>query len=150
MSDRRGFTYALETLRTLCELDLGRLRGDLAQANSRVRTQEEAVSRLDAQFGQECARRVDAGAVVSIEVRRMQHAHVRRIAETLLQAQARLRSVEQERDGFMQASVRLARFRDGVEDHRKGKLAEFDRIAAARELREADDHWLIGRDRSAR
>jgi hypothetical protein len=148
MKDRRGFRYPLEPLRTLCDLDLNRLRGDLAQVSNRVHAQQEAVSQLNAQLELQCAEARDEGAVLSIELRRMQHAHVHRVCETLWRAEANLLSVEQERDGVVQASMRLTRFRDGVEDHRSGKLTEFDREITARELRDADDQWLAAHARS--
>lgn len=148
MKDRRGFRYPLEPLRTLCELDLNRLRGDLAQVSSRVHAQQETVTQLNAQLELQCAAARDTGAILSIELRRMQHAHVHRVAQTLWRAETHLQAVEQERDGVVQASMRLTRFRDGVEDHRSGKLTEFDRETAARELRDADDHWLAAHNRS--
>ncbi len=148
MKDRRGFRYPLEPLRTLCELDLNKLRGDLAQVSGRVHAQQETVSQLNAQLELQCAQARDAGAMLPIELRRMQHAHAHRVAQTLWRAQAHLQSVERERDGVVQASMRLTRFRDGVEDHRSGKLTEFDRETTARELRDADDQWLAAHARS--
>jgi hypothetical protein len=150
MSDRRGFKYPLEPLRTLCELDLTRLRGDLARASSQVQAQQEAVTQLNDQLELQCAEARDSSPALPIELRRMQHAHVHRVAETLRRAEADLQCVEQERDGVVQASMRLTRFRDGVEKHRGGQLAEFDRAASARELRDADDQWLAARGRSMR
>lgn len=143
--DRRGFSYALETVRSLTDWELNDLVRDLADLNKTTDQQQARVRELSGQFeavrSAVIAQRQQDGAL-DIDGQRRAHAYLLQVQQRLIIAQQQLQELETQREALMQKLNGVRKFADSLDKNKAVAAAEHDKKIANQEMILADDNWL--------
>lgn len=148
----RRFTYALEAVRLQRSWSLMELRLELAQRNEALARQEREVDRRARQAedvrqawrelaGPERALRPDTLAAYS--------GYLARLERELEDARGALAASQREREAHAALVAQASRELDAVERHKADRRADFVAAQGKTQMRDADDHWSILRNRRA-
>lgn len=143
--DRRGFTYALEPVRSLTDWELNDLVRDLADLNKATDLQQARVHELSGQFeavrSAVIAQRQQNG-VLDIDGQRRAHVYLLQVQQQLVIAQQQLHELEAQRETLMQKLNSVRKFADSLDKNKAAAAAEHDKKIANQETALADDNWL--------
>ncbi len=145
--DPRGFSYALEPLRSKCDWDLQQLRVDLARINDRVHNQIGEVRERETRLASatvEFGRRHNKARIIFADKQQLEHAYLSQQATQLQRAQKMLIELEAERDLVLEKVHKLQKFTDGLEENRDEEIKNYTKVIVKAEIAEADDAWLRG------
>jgi hypothetical protein len=143
--DRRGFTYALEPVRTKTAWEIDQIAGDLARLNAAVNVQQGKVDALAASFA---AARSDAiaqrqvQAVMQIDAQRVGHAYMLHVQERLQRETVELRATLHERETVYTQLVEARRFADSLDRNKEAAADEHDQKMVKQGYQQSDDSWL--------
>jgi hypothetical protein len=143
--DRRGFTYALEPVRSMTAWDIDRIALELAEHNAAVSTQQSRFDQLCARLADARARVIaqrESQALLDIDAQRNAHGFMRQLQLLLLKAQAELLTAQQTRDATLERLVQARKFADSLDRNKETAAAEHDARVAKATYQEADDNWL--------
>lgn len=143
--DRRGFTYALEAVRSMTAWNIDEIANELAARSDAARVQQEKVNTLSANFAaartQVIAQR-QAQALLDIGAQRLAHAYMLQVQQLLQKENAQLKTVLDERDATYTRLVDARKFAESLDRDKETAVDEHDRKMVKHSYQQSDDIWL--------
>jgi hypothetical protein len=143
--DRRGFSYALEPVRSMTAWEIDAIAAELAPLNAAAAQARQKVDLLAASFD---AARFDAiaqrgpQAVLDIAAQRRAHGFMLQVQRRLREETAALHQAEEERDAAHQRLVQARKFAESLDRDKEAQAGEHDQQVAKQDYQLSDDNWL--------
>ena len=143
--DRRGFSYALEPVRSMTAWEIDGIAAELAPLNAAAAAAAQQVDTLAASLA---AVRADAfaqrqaQAILDIDAQRRGHAFMLQVQGQLQQARIALSAAEAERDAVHQRLVQARKFAESLDRDKETQAGEHDQKVAKQDYQLSDDNWL--------
>lgn len=148
----RRFTYVLEPVRLQRSWSLTELRRQLAERNGALAKQEHEVGQRERQLEEvrrEWRELAGPARVLRLDTLAAYSGYLAQLERGLEEARAVLTTLQREREDTAVLVARAARELDAVERHKADLRADFIADQGKAQMRDADDHWSILRNRSA-
>ena len=143
--DRRGFTYALEPVRSMTDWEIDEIGRELAEQNAAVEKQQREHDRLAAGLA-DARQRVIAqrqpNTVLDIGAQRIAHGYMLQVQQLLQAAQEDLRGLCQARDASWARLVEARKFADSLSRDKDAAGEQHDQRVVKHDYQQADDNWL--------
>lgn len=143
--DRRGFTYALEPVRSMTAWEIDEIALELAAHNAALDKQQKETDQLGASLAEARARvagQRQAQALLDIGAQRIAHAYMQQVQQLLLAAQVALRELKDARDATWARLVDARKFADSLDRDKDAAGEQHDQRVVKHEYQQSDDNWL--------
>lgn len=143
--DRRGFTYALEPVRSMTAWEIDEIALELATQNAALGKQQKETNQLVASLAEARARVVgqrQAQALLDIGAQRNAHAYMLQVQQLLLAAQETLRELSEARDAVWARLVEARKFADSLDRDKDAAGEQHDQRVVKQQYQQSDDNWL--------
>jgi hypothetical protein len=143
--DRRGFTYALEAVRSMTAWDIDEIANELATLNAAASAQQKKVDGLSASLAAARAQVIaqrQVQAILDIDAQRLAHAYMLLVQQHLQLESAQLRTVLGERDATYTRLIEARKFADSLDRDKESAADEHDQKMVKQGYQQSDDNWL--------
>jgi hypothetical protein len=144
-TERKGFTYPLEPVRSLTDWNVNDLGRELAAIN---RTIDEQRSQLDASSAQfaaaraEVMRQRDTQLLLNVGTQRVAHNYLIEVQRQLQAHKQRLQEMMMQREELFTRLTELRKFSESLDRNRESLVEEHDRKIVKQSYEQADESWL--------